>query len=222
MHALLGSCIFCETTTLLSSVLLINLSIRVGRSVSTLTEAMGFLLHLVEVFSLTLIARAVSAGETDPNLLVRTVSRNSKANGSDARYPIAYTNQGTVRGTHLNNDVSAFLGIPYARPPVGDLRFRPPVPLPRSDSHEVLDASIFGPVCHQFHYRTVLLNNTKETTPQSEDCLNLNVFVPRNALNDNLLPTLLWSYGGGFSEGGGSVRGTQAYSHSLHAKSVTN
>ena len=139
----------------------------------------------------------------------RSTTRNGDVKNAYIDCPIAHTCQGLVRGTYLNEDVSAFLGIPYAQAPVGDLRWRPPQPLPMSAGEEgsIRDASDFGPVCHQFHYRQVLLNNTIETTPQSEDCLNLNIFVPRKASNAKLLPTLLWSYGGGFVEGGGSVPG---------------
>jgi carboxylesterase type B len=137
----------------------------------------------------------------------RSTSRNGDVKNAYGDCPIAQTCQGVVRGTHLNDDVSAFLGVPYAQAPVGGLRFRPPQPLPTSAGEEkdIIDASDFGPVCHQFHYRQVLLNNTIETTPQSEDCLNLNIFVPRKASNLKLLPTLFWSYGGGFVEGGGSM-----------------
>ena len=124
-----------------------------------------------------------------------------------------HTNQGIIQGTHLNNEVSAFLGVPYAQPPVGDLRFRPPMPLTSADKTNttVLDASKFGAVCWQFHYRSVLLDNLVETTPQSEDCLTLNIFIPRRPANANTenksFSTLMWIYGGSFSEGGGSIPG---------------
>lgn len=121
------------------------------------------------------------------------------------------TNQGSVRGTALNDKVTGFLGIPYAEPPVGPLRFRPPQPLecqapgaPRS--RKPLDATKFGPVCHQFNYRTVLGDTLLSTSGQSEDCLTLNVFVPSRARRRNrLLPVFIWSYGGAFGEGGGST-----------------
>ena len=139
----------------------------------------------------------------------RSTTRDGDVKNAYGDCPIARTCQGLVRGTHLNEDVNAFLGIPYAQAPVGDLRFRPPQPLPTAagEEKEIVEASDFGPVCYQFHYRTVLLNNTIETTPQSEDCLSLNIFVPRKASNSKLLPTLFWSYGGGFAEGGGSMPG---------------
>lgn len=128
----------------------------------------------------------------------------------DGDCPLARIKQGLYRGTHLNSAVSAFLGVPYAETPVRDLRFQPAVPLQplEIDDGTIHDATHFGPVCWQFHYRTVLLNNTLETTPQSEDCLNANVFVPRRGKEEEgLLPVLLWSYGGGFVEGGGSMPG---------------
>lgn len=133
------------------------------------------------------------------------------SNGDDANgnwdWPIARTQQGVAHGVHVNDAVSAFRGIPFAEPPVGDLRFRPPIPLPNKGSNcdDVIDASKFGPVCNQFHYKTVMLNNTIETTPQSEDCLTLNIFVPRSGKDGETLPILVWQYGGAFTEGGGSM-----------------
>jgi carboxylesterase type B len=124
---------------------------------------------------------------------------------SPTGYPVAQTKQGAVRGTHLSDAVDGFLGVPYARPPIGDRRFKPPQPL--EEGNNSLDASKFGAVCYQFHYNTVMLDNFKETTPESEDCLNLNVFVPRSRSDKELLPALVWMHGGAFGEGGGSMRG---------------
>ncbi|KJK79605.1 hypothetical protein H634G_05197 [Metarhizium anisopliae BRIP 53293] len=123
---------------------------------------------------------------------------------------IANTRQGPVRGIEVQNTVNAFLGVPYAQPPLGSLRFEPPQPpLNRaSDGHSnVLNATKFGPVCHQFHYRTILGDSLVETSGQSEDCLTLNVFVPRHAFRrkNGLLPVFVWSYGGAFGEGGASM-----------------
>ena len=136
----------------------------------------------------------------------RSVGKTISPNAQDSAYPVARTSHGTYRGTQVNDDVNAFLGVPYAQAPVGDLRFRPAAALPSAteDTDVVINTTQFGPVCWQFHYRTVMLNNTMETTPQSEDCLNLNVFVPRKHLDQTSLPVLLWAYGGAFSEGGAS------------------
>lgn len=134
---------------------------------------------------------------------------SSAVERSNEDCPIARTKQGIYRGTQIDEKVEAFLGVPYAEPPVGDRRFHPAVPPIPADANDcsITDATGFGPVCWQFHYRTVMLNNTMETTPQSEDCLNANVFIPRQRSESELLPVLLWSYGGAFSEGGGSMPG---------------
>ncbi|KAG7308561.1 hypothetical protein JYU34_005777 [Plutella xylostella] len=82
------------------------------------------------------------------------------------------TLSGRVRG-ELVQDVNAtyysYRGIPYAEPPIGHLRFMPPVP--RRPWPGVLDALDYGPVCPQ-------LDKVYKREQMSEDCLNLNVFVP--------------------------------------------
>lgn len=122
------------------------------------------------------------------------------------RSPVVNTQQGRIQGTSLTDQVDAFLGIPYAQPPIGPLRFQPPQPLgSRVNGNQVLNASSYGPVCYQFHYRTTLEYALVQTTPESEDCLNLNIFVPHDRDHSQLLPVFVWSYGGAFGEGGGSV-----------------
>jgi para-nitrobenzyl esterase len=51
----------------------------------------------------------------------------------------------------------------------------------------------------------VLGDNLAPTTPESEDCLSLNIFTPRGQPKSKLLPVLVWLYGGAFNEGGSSV-----------------
>lgn len=126
-----------------------------------------------------------------------------------AKQLVAKTNQGTMHGTQLHDEVNAFLGIPYAKPPVGDLRFQPPQAIEessiRKDSH--FNATSFGPACHQFMYRYVMVNEAKPTIPQSEDCLTINIFVPSTASKTDMekLPVYVWIFGGGFGEGAASV-----------------
>ncbi|KAF4331850.1 carboxylesterase family [Fusarium beomiforme] len=122
--------------------------------------------------------------------------------------PFARTKQGTFAGIQLNNEVDAFLGVPYAEPPVGPLRFLPPQPVKGSklvNKPDVYNATQFSPVCYQFNYRSVLGDATLPRTEESEDCLTLNVFVPRKAACGRLLPVFIWSFGGAFAEGGGSI-----------------
>ncbi len=123
----------------------------------------------------------------------------------EAAQPLVHTAQATYKGISIDPAVDSYLGIPYAEPPIGPLRFAPPQPIRRHAPERLINATAFGPVCHQFHYRTVLGDNLLETTGQSEDCLTLNVFVPHQRSKKDLLPVYAWSYGGAFGEGGGSV-----------------
>jgi carboxylesterase type B len=137
---------------------------------------------------------------------------------------IANTKDGVVRGVQVHDHVNAFLGIPYAQPPVNSLRFEPPraLDIPLGTAAAPFNATALGNACHQFMYRSVYGDSSRPSTPQSEDCLTLNVYVPKSAAapesasdnghdNDNdtgtatKLPVYVWSYGGGFGEGAGSV-----------------
>jgi carboxylesterase type B len=101
----------------------------------------------------------------------------------------AQTTSGTIAGTA--GDVRSFKGIPYAAPPIGPLRFKPPRP-PASWSG-TRDALAFGSSCIQA---------APPGTSMSEDCLTLNVWTPRPANSD--LPVIVYIYGGGFAVGSSS------------------
>jgi para-nitrobenzyl esterase len=91
------------------------------------------------------------------------------------------TDHGIVRGT-VANGVLSWKGIPYAAPPIGELRWR--VPQPAKAWTDVRDASRFGPACMQTN-----------DIPKSEDCLTLNVWRPAKA-QSTPLPVMIWIYGG--------------------------
>uniref|UniRef100_H3DBR5 Carboxylic ester hydrolase n=1 Tax=Tetraodon nigroviridis TaxID=99883 RepID=H3DBR5_TETNG len=118
------------------------------------------------------------------------------------------TKSGKVRGKMLpvlGGEVRAFLGIPYAKPPVGNLRFRPPQP---ADPWQgVKDATNYGNSCFQLPdtkfpgFRGAEMWNPN--TPVSEDCLYLNIWTPRVNKNQasSPLPVMIWIYGGAFTTG---------------------
>jgi len=109
------------------------------------------------------------------------------------------TDRGKVRGTlTTDGQVRAFKGIPYAEPPIGDLRWQPPQPAEKWKG--VLDATHFGHRCMQAHiYKDMVF---RDPGP-SEACLNLNVWTPVNAKKSSL-PVMVWIYGGGYLAGGTS------------------
>jgi para-nitrobenzyl esterase len=96
---------------------------------------------------------------------------------------------GKVEGL-LEGKVRVFKGIPFALPPVGPARWKPPSPMPRWKG--VKEAFDFGPACWQ--PKPTLSNvYTRDPMPMSEDCLTLNIWTPLNAHN---APVFFWIYGG--------------------------
>ncbi|GLU34269.1 carboxylesterase family protein [Trinickia caryophylli] len=108
--------------------------------------------------------------------------------------------QGVIEGARTNaggKAVHAFLGIPYAAPPIGDMRWREPQPLARWAG--VRDAKNFGPRCMQ----RPLGRMTFRSKEMSEDCLYLNVWAPATDAEERV-PVLIYFHGGGFVAGDGS------------------
>src|SRR4051812_46871787 len=111
-----------------------------------------------------------------------------------AHAEVVPTSSGAVRGiTRTNYD--AWLGIPYAQPPVGNLRFKAPVAVQRWLG--VRDATHFGGRCTQ----NAGWDPGYEEPISNEDCLYLNVYAPHERGKH---PVLVWIHGGGFTGGGGA------------------
>ncbi|MGH9587073.1 MAG: carboxylesterase/lipase family protein [Acidobacteriaceae bacterium] len=109
------------------------------------------------------------------------------------------TNKGKVQGAFTaDHQVREFKGIPFAAPPVGDLRWQPPQPAAKWKG--VRDATQFGSRCMQPH---IFMDMRFRDPGPSEDCLTLNVWTPANAKKGSL-PVMVWVFGGGFLAGGTS------------------
>jgi para-nitrobenzyl esterase len=110
------------------------------------------------------------------------------------------TAQGKVQGKTINDGkVKAFLGLPYAAPPVGDLRWKAPEPAAKWKGTR--DATKFGAHCAQGR---VFDDMIFQDSGPSEDCLFLNVYAPSNATNKSKLPVMFWIHGGGYAGGASS------------------
>lgn len=125
------------------------------------------------VFKLATVFVLVSAGMANAQL------------AAAADQTLVKIDSGSVRGM-AENGVVSFKGIPYAEPPVGQLRWRPPQPT--QHWRGVREATKFGPECMQ-----------TDNVPKSEDCLTLNVWRPADAKGS--LPVMVWIYGGALVHG---------------------
>src|ERR1700735_5561088 len=107
------------------------------------------------------------------------------------------TESGTVSGMHTNG-LNVYRGVPFAAPPVGDLRWRPPVHVAPWTGTRKADA--FAPACMQDG-----VSMPGETPPVvSEDCLYLNIWTPAKSMQAHL-PVIVWIYGGGYINGSASM-----------------
>ena len=109
--------------------------------------------------------------------------------------------QGLVSGmAGKNPDVTVYRGIPYAAPPVGDLRWK--APQPPASWKDTREAKQFGNSCPQTSYPSGSIYQSKPE-PMSEDCLYLNIWTAAKSAKERR-PVMVWIHGGGFTRGSGS------------------
>jgi para-nitrobenzyl esterase len=119
--------------------------------------------------------------------------------GASEAQPQVRVRAGLLQGTaEAGTEIVAYKGIPYARPPVGELRWRPPVP---ADAWAGMrDARAFGSACLQPPAQPTSIYYSGMAST-SEDCLTLNVWAPKNARK---LPVMVWIHGGSLVGGSSS------------------
>src|SRR6202041_3348646 len=138
----------------------------------------------------------VSPGLLIAALTICVVTLGSALDASAGLPPFAFTQSGIATGTSVSG-VNEFLGIPYAKPPVGALRWLPPEP--------------YGPFKGFFLNATTFGSECTQGGGGRENCLFLNVYTPQNVLLEDLiqdrgrgLPVMVWIHGGSLTSGAGS------------------
>ncbi|XP_059392087.1 fatty acyl-CoA hydrolase precursor, medium chain-like [Carassius carassius] len=126
--------------------------------------------------------------------------------------PLVQTKLGSLKGAFLtvkgkDTVVNSYLGVPFAKPPVGPLRLASPQPAEKWDG--VRDATKQPPMCIQDRQVSVtelkFLGMDVEIPKVSEDCLYLNIYTPVKPGQDTKLPVMVWIHGGGLALGSASV-----------------
>lgn len=135
---------------------------------------------------LSVLGWALWLGQT----LISTSFAHTPAESSESN-PVVTISTGQLRGSLTADGVAVFRNIPFAQPPIGDLRWKAPSPAKAWTG--VRDATAFGPMCHQ---------NDNKQLPHSEDCLQLNVWAPKWPMKSSA-PVMVWFHGGGNFAGSG-------------------
>lgn len=136
-------------------------------------------------------------------ILALVVIVNSYENAPRVKTPL-----GGIKGYYKisanGRQYEAYEGIPYALPPIGKLRFKPPQKIPAWSGD--LPATKFGSICLQY---TQIIQEHEDRVQGSEDCLYLNVYVPVRENKDFKIPVIFWIHGGAFQYGSGMHMGAK-------------
>src|SRR5215216_1270742 len=124
---------------------------------------------------------------------------------SYAQISTAKVAEGTLQGT-IEGNLSVYKGVPFAAPPVGNLRWKAPQPAAKWTGVRVADKFAPGPI-----------QGGNIPSGKSEDCLYLNIWTPAKSANERV-PVLVWIYGGGFN--GGATSETNYSGEKLAKKGV--
>ncbi|RKS75481.1 para-nitrobenzyl esterase [Motilibacter peucedani] len=146
-----------------------------------------------------LVGLAAAAPLLATGLLPATAQAATSAARAVPASTVVRSASGAVRGVDTGR-FQEFLGLPYAAPPVRDLRFAPPAAA--ASWSGVRDASRQSPACLQFQPTGV-----REEQAVSEDCLYLDVYRPRTLVRGARLPVMVWFHGGGNTQGTGVIYG---------------
>ncbi|XP_075833040.1 liver carboxylesterase 1-like [Microtus pennsylvanicus] len=142
--------------------------------------------------------------------------------GHPSSPPVVNTIHGKVLGKYVRLEgfkqpVAVFLGVPFAKPPLGSLRFAPPQPA--DPWNFVKNATSYPPMCSQDpaagKLLSTLFTNRKESIPLqfSEDCLYLNIYTPADLTKNTRLPVMVWIHGGGVVDGASTYDGLPLSAH---------
>ena len=124
------------------------------------------------------------------------LAASSAASIANIHRPVITLSDGALLGETTANGVEMFKDIPYAQPPVGDLRWKPPAPA--KPWKGIRDAAAFGPSCVQPLYPAKSIYSDNPAA-MSEDCLSLNIWTPPHA---HKAPVIVWIHGGSLEFGG--------------------
>ena len=116
---------------------------------------------------------------------------------ASAQGPVVKTRQGYIRGVD-ENGIAVFKGIPYAQPPVGSLRYRPPMPHER-----------WRDTLNTLQFASAALQPAGKTVTGSDDCLYLNLYTPK--MDKGKRPVVIWVHGGSMTGGTGKTMDGHAF-----------